>query len=166
MPLNHLGITSHHYDELHPFYSATLKPLGYAQKMEFMDGDVRGYGAKYCAPDFWLARARKEEDGSTTSTTPPNTATGSPLHFAFTARTRNEVRAFYDAAIAAGGKCNGPPGVRPQYFFSYYGAFILDPEGRNIEAVCLKPGFWAEEWSWPVWAGLGGAVAAGAAYWF
>lgn len=48
---------------------------------------------------------------------------------------------------SAGGTCNGPPGVRPQYFPTYYGAFILDPEGRNIEAVCFKPGFWAEEWS-------------------
>jgi len=56
---------------------------------------------------------------------------------------------------AAGGKCNGPPGVRKEYFATYYGAFVLDPEGRNIEAVCLKPAFWAEPWGWVGWSAAG-----------
>jgi len=57
---------------------------------------------------------------------------------------------------AAGGKCNGPPGVRTQYCATYYGAFVMDPEGRNnIEAVCLKPAFWAEPWGWLGWSAAG-----------
>ena len=55
---------------------------------------------------------------------------------------------------AAGAKCNGPPGLRPQYFFTYYGAFVWDAEGRNIEAVCTRPGFWAEEWGVLGWTGI------------
>ncbi len=64
---------------------------------------------------------------------------------------------------AAGGKCNGTPGVRPEYFATYYGAFVLDPEGHNIEAVCIKPGFWAEPWGVPGWStvGLGVGTAVG-----
>ncbi|EDR05308.1 uncharacterized protein LACBIDRAFT_154928, partial [Laccaria bicolor S238N-H82] len=62
-----------------------------------------------------------------------------PLHLAFTARTHNQVRAFHSAALKAGGTCNGPPGLRAQYFMTYYAAFVVDPEGRNIEAVCMKP---------------------------
>jgi len=67
---------------------------------------------------------------------------------------------------AAGGKCNGPPGVREEYFVTYYGGFVLDPEGRNIEAVCMKPGFWADSWGLLGWsttvavlAGAGSGVA-------
>jgi hypothetical protein len=65
---------------------------------------------------------------------------------------------------AAGAKCNGPPGLRPQYFFTYYGAYVWDAEGRNIEAVCKRPGFLAEEWSYFVWACILGVVAAGLGY--
>ncbi|HEV3043413.1 MAG TPA: VOC family protein, partial [Roseiarcus sp.] len=61
------------------------------------------------------------------------------LHLAFTARSRAEVRAFYEAAIAAGGADNGPPGLRPNYHPNYYGAFVIDPNGHNIEAVCHSP---------------------------
>ena len=61
-----------------------------------------------------------------------------PAHFAFTAQSRAEVNAFYRAALAAGGKDNGAPGLRPHYHASYYGAFVLDPDGNNIEAVCHK----------------------------
>lgn len=56
---------------------------------------------------------------------------------------------------AAGAKCNGPPGLRPEYFSSYYGAFVLDPEGRNIEAACMRPGFIAEQWGALGWTVLG-----------
>jgi predicted lactoylglutathione lyase len=62
------------------------------------------------------------------------------VHVAFVARTRDEVDAFYRAAIAAGGKDNGAPGPRPHYHAHYYGAFVFDPDGNNIEAVCHRPG--------------------------
>jgi catechol 2,3-dioxygenase-like lactoylglutathione lyase family enzyme len=63
-----------------------------------------------------------------------------PAHIAFAAATRAEVDAFYKAAIAAGARDNGPPGIREHYHPSYYGAFVLDPDGNNIEAVCHTPG--------------------------
>ena len=63
----------------------------------------------------------------------------SHLHLAFTAETRQQVDAFYRAALAAGGKDNGPPGPRPQYHANYYAAFVIDPDGHNIEAVCHEP---------------------------
>lgn len=62
-----------------------------------------------------------------------------PLHLAFVARTRQQVQDFYRAALAAGGKDNGPPGLRPQYSASYYAAFVIGPDGHNIEAVCHAP---------------------------
>jgi predicted lactoylglutathione lyase len=62
-----------------------------------------------------------------------------PIHIAFRAESREEVDAFYKAALAAGGNDNGAPGPRPQYHANYYGAFVLDPDGHNIEAVCHTP---------------------------
>jgi len=62
-----------------------------------------------------------------------------PLHLAFTAQTRQQVEAFYRAALEAGGKDNGPPGLRPQYNPSYYAAFVIGPDGHNIEVVCQEP---------------------------
>ncbi|KAH6905566.1 glyoxalase/bleomycin resistance protein/dioxygenase [Coprinopsis sp. MPI-PUGE-AT-0042] len=154
MPLHHIGLVTPDLARLAKFYVAALKPLGYQEQIQIKEGSVRGYGQKYGGPDFWLAEV------------PKSTESSEFLHLAFAARTRNQVRAFHAAALAAGGKCNGPPGPRPQYFFTYYGAFILDPEGRNIEAVCLKPGFWAEEWSWPVWGLFTSLIAVGIAYYF
>jgi len=61
------------------------------------------------------------------------------LHLAFTAENRKQVEAFYQAALQAGGKCNGAPGLRPSYHADYYSAFVIDPDGHNIEAVCHKP---------------------------
>lgn len=60
---------------------------------------------------------------------------------------------------AAGGKCNGPPGVRKQYFPTYYAAFVLDPDGRNIEVLCLKPEIWAEPWGLLGWGAVGTVIA-------
>ncbi|EAU83676.1 glyoxalase/bleomycin resistance protein/dioxygenase [Coprinopsis cinerea okayama7 len=162
MPIGHIGLNTPDLEKMHKFYLAALKPLGYVQKLEFADGLVRGYGPQYCAPDFWLSSTKlaKSQDGKV-----DQSGTGF-LHLAFSARTRNQVRAFYDAAIAAGATCNGPPGPRPQYFFTYYGAFVLDPEGRNIEAVCMKPAFWGEEWGWGLYFTLIGTLFAAAAWWF
>ena len=70
---------------------------------------------------------------------PEHLAPITPVHIAFTARSRDEVNAFYEAAIAAGGKDFGAPGVRPEYHANYYGAFVLDPDGHNVEAVYHAP---------------------------
>ncbi|KDR72802.1 hypothetical protein GALMADRAFT_73233 [Galerina marginata CBS 339.88] len=163
MPLHHLGIDVRDLKEAREFYLAALKPLGYKVKMTFHDGEVIGMGAGF-APDFWLTGPNKPSpDGSEK----PKEKTGF-IHLAFAASNREQVRKFYDAAIAAGGKCNGPPGVRPEYLSIYYGAFVLDPEGRNIEAVCIKPAFLAEPWGvvgWLATSGILAAVGSGVAKW-
>jgi predicted lactoylglutathione lyase len=99
------------------FYKAALAPFGYELMMEF--GEVGGFGAPP-KPDFWIGPTQGEIV---------------PAHVAFAAKSREEVEAFYEAALAAGGKDNGPPGLRPNYHPGYYGAFVLDPNGHNVEAV-------------------------------
>jgi catechol 2,3-dioxygenase-like lactoylglutathione lyase family enzyme len=106
------------------FYEKALAPLGYKVMMEipkeFTGGKVvLGFGVPP-KPDFWM------QEGS------PSTPR---IHIAFRADSRAQVDAFYRAAVAAGGKDNGPPGPRPHYHEHYYGAFVLDPDGYNIEAV-------------------------------
>jgi catechol 2,3-dioxygenase-like lactoylglutathione lyase family enzyme len=106
------------------FYDRALAPLGvkrlFTVPHEHSGGvDSTGYGDS--RPWFWLA----EQD-----------ATRGKFHVALQAQTRAQVDAFYAAAIAAGGKDNGPPGPRPHYGPDYYGAFVLDPDGHNLEAVC------------------------------
>lgn len=103
------------------FYQASLSPLGYRVIMESEAGVGFGIGGK---PDFWIARRD-----------PPATA----VHVAFHAARRTEVDAFHAAALGAGGRDHGKPGLRPHYHPAYYGAFILDPDGNNIEAVCHDP---------------------------
>ena len=83
---------------------------------------VVGYGRDH--PVFWLTEAESNV----------------PLHVAFSARSRAEVDAFYKAALAAGGRDNGGPGLRPEYTPTYYAAFVLDPDGTNVESVCHLPG--------------------------
>jgi catechol 2,3-dioxygenase-like lactoylglutathione lyase family enzyme len=80
--------------------------------------------AGFGKPDFWIGGEGKLDK---------------PLHIAIVAEDRATVDAFYRAALAAGGRDNGSPGVRPQYHPNYYGAFVLDPDGHNIEAVCHTP---------------------------
>lgn len=99
------------------FYSAALAPLGIAVVMEHAAGVGFGRDGR---PTFWI------------SDRPPS----GPLHVAFTSPNRRTVDEFHRAALVAGGRDNGPPGVRPQYHPSYYGAFVLDLDGNNIEAVC------------------------------
>ncbi len=98
------------------FYEAALAPLGYAVIMRFPGAVGMGVNGK---PDLWLAQG-------------PLT----PFHVAIASQTHAAVDAFYAAAIAAGGKDNGGPGPRPQYHPGYYGAFVIDPDGYNLEAVC------------------------------
>jgi len=114
-------LPSSDFDRAVAFYTNALAPLGYSQLMTF--GQVAGFGQPG-KPDLWIS--------SSTS------ATGQ-IHVAFRTNSRKVVRAFYEAAIAAGGKDNGAPGVRAQYHEHYYGAFVLDPDGHNIEAVCHEP---------------------------
>jgi catechol 2,3-dioxygenase-like lactoylglutathione lyase family enzyme len=101
------------------FYLQALGPLGYEVVMEF--GGSYGLGAEK-KPDFWIGPGKQER-----------------LHLAFSAKDRKAVDAFYKAAIAAGAKDNGKPGIRKQYHPNYYGAFVIDPDGHNLEAVCHKP---------------------------
>jgi catechol 2,3-dioxygenase-like lactoylglutathione lyase family enzyme len=103
------------------FYGAALAPLGYATILDYGNHLGMGAGGK---PDFWLA-----ED--------PDHAR--PTHFAFTAGDRRTVDAFHAAAVAAGGKDNGKPGLRKDYHPTYYGAFVLDGDGNNVEVVCHRP---------------------------
>jgi catechol 2,3-dioxygenase-like lactoylglutathione lyase family enzyme len=110
------------------FYSAALGPLGLALVAEVSaeaSGDVAlaGYGLGRKGT-LWLAARGKQ--------TPPT-------HVCFRAKTRAAVRNFYEAALTAGGVDNGPPGPRTEYHDAYYAAFVLDPDGNNIEALCFEP---------------------------
>ncbi len=103
------------------FYAAALKPLGYRVAMEF--GAYCGLGVAG-KPDFWLTQD------------PDNVRS---MHFAFQSKDRKAVDGFYAAAVSAGGRDNGAPGVRKDYHPSYYAAFVLDPDGHNVEVVCHAP---------------------------
>ncbi|KAI9742529.1 MAG: hypothetical protein M1818_003669 [Claussenomyces sp. TS43310] len=123
MPIDHLAIVAHsaHYDQAVKFYTAMLEPLGYKKLAEFKDGDSVGFGdAKRGFPDFWLNKS---------------TTIAPPIHLAFSAESHSAVDASYKAALEAGGKDNGAPGPRPDYGPEYYGAFLIDPLGNNVEAV-------------------------------
>ncbi len=106
------------------FYEEALEPLGIRPLMEF-EGAMAGFGKETehgPNPFFWIAeRGRPAVNGA---------------HIAFGVRTTDQVDAFHAAALAAGGTDNGVPGPRPQYHPGYYGAFVLDPDGNNVEAVC------------------------------
>jgi catechol 2,3-dioxygenase-like lactoylglutathione lyase family enzyme len=119
--IDHTGITVSDIATSKAFYRAALAPLGYAVLMEW-EG-IAGFGLAP-KPDFWV--------GEGTPNVPP-------IHVAFRAESRRLVDAFHKAAVAAGGRDNGPPGLRPLYHPNYYGAFVLDPDGHNIEAVCHTP---------------------------
>jgi len=119
--IDHIGIEVKDYERARDFYLAALAPLGYVLVMEF-DG-VAGLGARG-EPDLWIHRGG---------------ATRPRLHLALRAETRAQVDAFHAAALAAGATDNGAPGLRPQYHPDYYGAFVIDPEGHNLEAVCHAP---------------------------
>ena len=123
--LDHIGITTRQFERIHALYAAALAPLGYAEMARFdtPDGPVAGLGAGQ--PDFWIASGA---------------AASGPIHLAFQASDRAMVDAFHKAALAAGGSDNGAPGLRPQYHPDYYGAYVLDPDGNNLEAVCHSPG--------------------------
>lgn len=120
--LDHIGIPVTDYARSRSFYAAALKPLGHELLMEFPG--VGGFGSNR-KPAFWIG----QEDGTI----------GEGTHVAFAAKDRAAVDAFYAAAVAAGGRDNGKPGLRPEYHASYYGAFVLDPDGHNVEACSHGP---------------------------
>ena len=123
--IDHISVNVSDPEASKAFYEAALAPLGYRVVMEF--GPVTGLGgptpgAPEDAPvhaDLWLAPAENP----------------TPCHIAVTASTTAQVAAFYEAALAAGGTDNGAPGERSHYHPGYYGAFVLDPDGNNLEAV-------------------------------
>ena len=125
--LDHTGLNVSEYERSKAFYLKALAPLGY-QLIKELPKNIAPEGAVGLGvppkPDFWIA-------GGTSK--PPR------IHIAFRAASRAEVDAFYQAGIAAGGRDNGPPGIRAHYHPNYYGAFVLDPDGHNIEAVCHDP---------------------------
>jgi len=125
--LDHIGIGISNFARSKVFYEKALAPLGIGLVMEVTaeqtgDHPAAGFGS-HGKPYFWFGV------GEGIART----------HVAFTAKTRAGVDAFYKAAMAAGGTDNGAPGLRPHYHENYYGAFVLDPDGHNIEAVCHMP---------------------------
>jgi catechol 2,3-dioxygenase-like lactoylglutathione lyase family enzyme len=119
--IDHLGLGASDYEASKSFYLKALAPLGVSAVMEGPFGVGLGREGK---PTFWLHQTADKV---------------SPLHLAFAARDRKEVDEFYKAALAAGGRDNGAPGLRPHYHPNYYGAFVIGPDGHNIEAVCHEP---------------------------
>jgi catechol 2,3-dioxygenase-like lactoylglutathione lyase family enzyme len=118
--IDHIGIAVSDLDRSIGFYTKALAPLGYVL---IMKGDgYAGFGVAG-KPDFWLGQGEVKQS----------------IHVAFRSNGRAQVRDFYAAALAAGGKDNGPPGTRPHYHEHYYGGFVHDPDGHNIEAVCHEP---------------------------
>lgn len=118
--LDHISIRVADYERSKKFYSEALIPLGYSLLMENTSGAGFGKGP---IPDFWIKQGA------------PNPS----VHVAFASGSRVIVDAFYRAALAAGASDNGPPGLRSNYHPNYYGAFVHDPDGYNIEAVCHQP---------------------------
>lgn len=126
--LDHIGFPVSSYKRSKGFYMQVLAPLGYGLVMEVNsehDGDKAhaGFGTEG-RPRFWISAG---------------TPIKGQMHIAFKANTREAVEAFYEVALKAGGKDNGAPGLRPHYHENYYGAFVFDPDGHNIEAVCHLP---------------------------
>ncbi|MFO1496500.1 MAG: VOC family protein [Lysobacterales bacterium] len=123
--IDHTGVVVSDIQKSKSFYVQALAPIGYELVLELPasvtgHADVAGFGEPP-KPDFWIS-------GGT-----PNRP---PIHIAFRVPSRATVDAFYTAAMAAGATDNGPPGLRPHYHPNYYGAFVLDLDGHNIEAVC------------------------------
>lgn len=126
--IDHTGLQISDPTKSRRFYESALAPLGYTMMAEipkeYTAGKVvLGYGVPP-KPDFWIAEGQPNQPR---------------VHIAFRASSRQQVDEFYKAALAAGGKDNGAPGPRPHYHKNYYGAFVLDPDGHNIETVCHEP---------------------------
>jgi catechol 2,3-dioxygenase-like lactoylglutathione lyase family enzyme len=119
--IDHLGLRVSDVPRSKRFFTAALQPLGYGVIADY--GQAIGFGDSGGKPDFWIATG------------------GGPgaTHVCFAATSHEQVDSFHKAALAAGGRDNGAPGIRAQYHPTYYGAFVLDPDGNNVEAVCHRP---------------------------
>lgn len=127
--LDHIGFGVADFARSRAFYAAALAPLGIGVVMEVTAEETgaeahAGFGSGD-KPFFWIGGGGR--------------SAGGPVHVAFAASDRATVDAFYRAALSAGGRDNGAPGIRAHYHPNYYGAFVLDPDGNNIEAVCHRP---------------------------
>ena len=123
--IDHIGIAVGDFEVSKQFYAKALAPFGYSLVME-VSAEQTGHNAAAGfgvppKPDFWISGGA------------PNVP---PVHVAFRVSSRALVTGFHAAALAAGGRDNGGPGLRPHYHPNYYGAFVLDPDGHNIETVC------------------------------
>jgi catechol 2,3-dioxygenase-like lactoylglutathione lyase family enzyme len=118
---DHIGFGVTDLDASKQFFLEALEPIGVSVVMEGPYGIGLGQDNK---PSLWFHETVDKP---------------APIHLAFTAEDRQQVDAFYRAALAAGGKDNGSPGLRPQYHQHYYGAFVIGPDGHNVEVVCHKP---------------------------
>ena len=128
--IDHLSTYATDFDATIAFYDRALAALGYERNVNMVsEWDPEWPDRRICAygpgsrPVYWVSEVREA---------------ASPRHVAFSARDNAAVDAFYEAALAAGGRDNGAPGPRPHYHPGYYGAFVLDPDGNNVEAVCHK----------------------------
>lgn len=126
--IDHMGVSVKDYAASKRFYTAALAPLGVFEMMEVTPeqnatGFACGFGAEH-NPFFWIGEGVTTDEG---------------IHIAFTAKTRDQVDAFYSTAMQAGATDNGAPGIREQYHPNYYAAFVRDPNGFNVEAVCHTP---------------------------
>ena len=126
--IDHIGFAVKDLGRAKAFYTEALKPLGIGVIVELTaeqtGADAHAGFGKDNKAFFWIGTGDKPKGGA---------------HVAFSAQTRADVDSFHRAALGAGGRDNGAPGPRPHYHKHYYGAFVLDPDGNNIEAVCHKP---------------------------
>jgi len=118
MIIDHIGLAVSDYQRSKEFFAKALAPLGITL-IEEVHGWA-GFG-KAGKPELWFGE---------------HSETQKPMHLAFAADSRAQVRQFYEAALQAGAKDNGPPGIRAHYHPNYYGAFVIGPDGHNVEAVC------------------------------
>jgi catechol 2,3-dioxygenase-like lactoylglutathione lyase family enzyme len=118
--IDHIGLRTGQFDALTRFYEAALAPLGWTKIVTFEGG--AGFG-RDGAPTLWIAQSKEAP---------------SSVHIALPGASRKAVDAFHEAALAAGAQDNGGPGLRPHYGPAYYAAFVVDPDGNNLEAVCQQ----------------------------
>lgn len=122
--IDHVGIKVSDVERSLAFYREALGTLGIELLADLTFGSDRAAGFGKEEATFWISSGR---------------STRGETHVAFTAASRAEVQAFYSVALSMGGRDNGAPGLRPHYHPNYYGAFVFDPDGNNIEAVCHEP---------------------------
>ena len=132
--LDHISLAVSDFERSTAFYDGVLGTLGHRRVMEIDEAPdfvAAGYGASEHEPAFWIGASRDPAA--------PGPRAPDGQHVAFAAANRNQVDAFYRAALDAGGADNGPPGIRAHYHPDYYACFVIDPDGHHIEAVCHRP---------------------------